>query len=133
MWNFVILLIKINNLWKLAVKIIITKWMFNRNTSFYRSTYEAIKHTYKLDTKGAGRRRPPSYAVLYTILYSPAASDGRLTRNVIIIIKCGFSWRAAATSPREKTLYNQITSNTIYVCSLRYVIAQCSDEAKLTM
>lgn len=69
MWNFVILLIKINNLWKLAVKIIITKWMFNRNTSFYRSTYEAIKHTYKLDTNGASRRRPPPPVPYRTVPY----------------------------------------------------------------
>lgn len=43
--------------------------MFNRNTSFYRSTYEAIKHTYKLDTNGASRRRPPPPVLYRTVLY----------------------------------------------------------------
>lgn len=106
MWNFVILLIKINNLWKLAVKIIITKWMFNRNTSFYRSTYEAIKHTYKLDTNGASRRRPPPPVLYRTVLYRTvlyctlhllgAASDGRLPTNLTILLNA-----ASAGGPRR--------------------------------
>lgn len=90
----------------------------------------SILTSWILVARAAAARRATLY---YTIVYSAASSNGRLTRNLIIIIKCGFSWRTAATPRREKTLYNQITSNTIYVRSLRYVIARCSDEAKLTM